>query len=215
MGGRFARSLSFTRVYRETSGRAVASLMSYGSSYFLTPGDVVRTIGGFYHSSGRRIPRAINRVTTIVCGDLTGYCNSAVRRVRTLAKGGCAAVCIINNNTGTKCLGRLATGCAKGGISTKPSRTATVKGVIIRVLRSKIFGSLPRTEAYIKGSFSMGVCRGVWRMGVVASVVGVFAGVRRRGVAECRSTGRVCTGLKISASTTVAGYGRVPISLRY
>lgn len=155
----------FTRVYTVT--RRTGSFpteMSTGSRYFLSPSGVARRIGSCYHEAKRGIPRALKRVTAIVCADLTRYCTGATGRLRRVANEACDHVRVINNNSGTKCLGRLATGTAGGRVRTNPKRTATVKGVATRVLGTRRFGAVRRTHAVVRRSFNMGIC-GWWGKG--------------------------------------------------
>lgn len=162
MHRRFSSTCDFTRVYRVTRRTgSFPSEMGTGSRYFLSPRGVAGRIRSCYHEAKRRIPRALNRVTAIVCADLTSYCTGVTGRVRRVAKEACDHVRVMNNNSGTKCLGRLATGTAGGRVRTNPKRTATVNGVATRVLGTRRFGAVRRTHAAVRRSFNVGMC-GTW-----------------------------------------------------
>lgn len=146
-------------VRRLTHGtRPFGYFVSPSSPRFTLPNRVPRGVETFYETSGRTIPRDSNRLVHSVCRDLTVGCHFTVSRVGRGANGGFSILRLLNNNAGSNFLYRVTTGDLRVPITTNPARTATLNGVVLRLVTLNSVGGITRNEGVVGARGRVGCC---------------------------------------------------------
>lgn len=91
--------------------------------------------------------------------DLTLHCHRILRGLHSLSPHPVRALRIVNNNDHGSLLGRFATGTVNVPMITKPSRTATVNGIVVRTVTTKRTASVTNVHQLVRQFIPLGACR--------------------------------------------------------
>lgn len=143
---------------RTRGTRPFHDLVGPSSTYFTGPTSVRRTVYQCYTRAGRPMPRAHKRVMHYVFRDLTLHCHRMLSGLHGLSPVPVRALRMVNKKDQGRLLGRFATGTVKVPIVTNPSRTATVKGIVVRTVATNRTRSVGKVQRLVRGSVPLGAC---------------------------------------------------------
>lgn len=151
----FTEDFSFADLCELAANEDISSIVDCNDSAFLAPKSMIKAVQGYCVKSGQQIPVTEGEIAAVIYNSLAKCYKDTVEEIEEITGKTYHTIYVVGGGSNADYLNRLTRLYTGKKVSAGPSEATAIGNIIVQMLHSGEFASLPEARAAVKESFDV------------------------------------------------------------